>query len=443
MAAAGFPVPAHRPIRHLTDLLRFGEAHGWPVVAKAARGGYDGRGVWVVDGAGGGARPAGEHRPAWNLLVEAWVPIEREIAVLVARRPAGETVVYPVVETVQRDGICHELLAPAPVSPAIAERAGELAPAVAEAIGVVGVMALELFVTGDQVLINEIAARPHNSGHYSIEGCVTSQFEQHLRAVLDWPLGATELTAPAVATVNVLGGPDGERPTDATAGGAGDARRPRPSLRQGRAARSQARARHRAGPDIAEARQRAARAAAALTGATCREDGAMSEQADAAGRRGHGQRLGPAGDAGGGRGAGRVRRPLRGAHPLGPPHARRDARLRPRGRRPRSAGDHRRRRRGGAPAGDARGGDAAAGDRRPGAVATPLAGIDALLSIAQMPAGVPVATVAIGGARNAGLLAVRILATADPALRAAMERFQAELADKVRAKDAAVRAQFA
>jgi 5-(carboxyamino)imidazole ribonucleotide synthase len=211
MAAAGFPVPAFRPIPDVADLLCFGEAQGWPVVAKAARGGYDGRGVWVVDGPEA-ARDLMASTVGAELLAESWVAIEREIAVLVARRPAGEIVVYPVVETVQRDGICHELLAPAPVPPAIAGRAGELARRMAKEIDLVGVMALELFVTGDQVLINEIAARPHNSGHYSIEGCVTSQFEQHLRAVLDWPLGATTLTAPAVATVNVLGGPDGHDP---------------------------------------------------------------------------------------------------------------------------------------------------------------------------------------------------------------------------------------
>ncbi len=110
-----------------------------------------------------------------------------------------------MVETVQRDGICHELLAPAPLSPALAGEARDLGLAVAEACGVTGILAVELFVAGGRLLVNELAARPHNSGHFSIEGSITSQFENHLRAVLDWPLGDPSLAAPAVATVNILG----------------------------------------------------------------------------------------------------------------------------------------------------------------------------------------------------------------------------------------------
>jgi 5-(carboxyamino)imidazole ribonucleotide synthase len=139
------------------------------------------------------------------LLVEQWVRIEREVAVLVARRPGGAPVVYPVVETVQVDGICHELHAPAPLPPALAAAAGGLGRGIAEALGVTGILAVELFLTEGRLLVNELAARPHNSGHFSIEGCGTSQFENHLRAVLDWPLGDPALAAPAVATVNVLG----------------------------------------------------------------------------------------------------------------------------------------------------------------------------------------------------------------------------------------------
>lgn len=205
-AALGFPVPAHRPVAGLDDLLRFGDAHGWPVVAKAGRGGYDGRGVWVLaDPAAARAVVPDLVAGGVALLAEAWVPIEREVAALVARRPNGETAVYPVVETVQRDGICHELLLPAPIPDALAAGAQALAVAVAEAVGAVGIMALELFVSGGRLLVNEIAARPHNSGHVTIEGCVTSQFEQHLRAVLDWPLGPTGRAAPCAATVNVVG----------------------------------------------------------------------------------------------------------------------------------------------------------------------------------------------------------------------------------------------
>lgn len=209
----GFPVPEFRPIRHLEDLVDFANDYGWPIVAKARRGGYDGRGVWILDGSAA-ARDLIAHTDAAGieLLVEEWVPIECEIAVLVARRVSGEAVVYPAVETIQRNGICHELLVPARVAADVAAAARELALGVADAVGAIGVMALELFVSDGRLLVNEIAARPHNSGHYSIEGCVTSQFEQHLRAVLDWPLGAVDLVAPAVATVNVLGGADGSNP---------------------------------------------------------------------------------------------------------------------------------------------------------------------------------------------------------------------------------------
>jgi 5-(carboxyamino)imidazole ribonucleotide synthase len=206
------------------------------------------------------------------LLAEAWVPIAREIAVLVARRPAGETAVYPVVETVQRDGICHEVLVPAPIPPELAKRATDLAGRLAETIGLVGVMALELFVTGGDLLVNEIAVRPHNSGHFSIEGCVTSQFEQHLRAVLDWPLGATTLIAPAVATANVLGPPDGTDPAPRL-----PAALAIPGAHvhlYGKTARPGRKLGHvtALGPSLAEARERAARAAAPLTGAAARED---------------------------------------------------------------------------------------------------------------------------------------------------------------------------
>jgi 5-(carboxyamino)imidazole ribonucleotide synthase len=214
-ARHGFPVPTNRPVDTPDEVAAFGAEAGWPVVLKAAQGGYDGRGVWVLD--------AADHaralvpilaKEAGPLLAEQWVAIEREIAVLVARRPSGQMVTYPVVETVQRDGICHQLRVPAPISDELASRARRLASDVAEAVGAVGIMALELFVTGGELIVNEIAVRPHNSGHFSIEGAVTSQFEQHLRAVLDWPLGETALTAPAVVTVNLLGGIDGRDPRE-------------------------------------------------------------------------------------------------------------------------------------------------------------------------------------------------------------------------------------
>lgn len=215
LAAHGFPVPPFRRVTTGDDLAAFAHEHGWPVVAKAVRGGYDGRGVWVLADEPAAAAFAAEHdltrRP---YLVEGFVPIERELAILVARRPNGESAVYPLVETLQLGGICREVLAPAPNASALAEQARTLATGIAEASGVVGILAVELFQTQGRLIVNELAARPHNSGHYTIEGCVTSQFEQHLRAVLDWPLGRTDLLAPAVATVNVLGAPAGTDPLD-------------------------------------------------------------------------------------------------------------------------------------------------------------------------------------------------------------------------------------
>ena len=143
------------------------------------------------------------------LLVEELVPFRRELAQLVARRPSGEIAAWPVVETVQRDGVCAEVLAPAPgAAGRVAAVAADIAHRVADGLGVTGVLAVELFETTDgRVLVNELAMRPHNSGHWSIEGAVTSQFEQHLRAVLDLPLGSTETRADWSVMVNILGGP--------------------------------------------------------------------------------------------------------------------------------------------------------------------------------------------------------------------------------------------
>jgi len=180
---------------------------GWPVVAKAVRGGYDGRGVWMLDGPEAAAELVAT---GTELIVEERVPLRRELAALVARSPFGQVAAYPVVETVQRDGICVEVLAPAPgLSEALAVEAQQLAIDLANALGVVGLLAVELFETASGIVVNELAMRPHNSGHWSIEGARTSQFEQHLRAVLDYPMGETTLTAPVVVMANVLGGEPG------------------------------------------------------------------------------------------------------------------------------------------------------------------------------------------------------------------------------------------
>jgi 5-(carboxyamino)imidazole ribonucleotide synthase len=187
----------------------FAAVHGWPVVVKTARGGYDGHGVWMVaDRSQVPAIPA-----EVPMLLEERVPLVRELAAVVARSPFGQAAAWPVVETVQRDGICVEVIAPAQgLPPARAAAAGELALRIAGDLGVVGVLAVELFEVApseaapDGLMVNELAMRPHNSGHWSQDGSVTSQFEQHLRSVLDYPLGATTLTAPVTVMANVLGG---------------------------------------------------------------------------------------------------------------------------------------------------------------------------------------------------------------------------------------------
>jgi len=209
--AAGLPIPAYAAVSSSDEIEAFAATHGWPVVAKAQRDGYDGRGVWVLESRAEAERLVAE--AASNgvaLLVEAFVPIEHELAGLIARRAGGAFELYPIVETVQRDGICHEVIAPAVIPYAIRARAEELTVAVAEAADVVGNMALELFLVDDELLINEIATRPHNSGHFSIEACGTSQFENHLRAILDWPLGSSAMRAPWAVMANLLGRGDGD-----------------------------------------------------------------------------------------------------------------------------------------------------------------------------------------------------------------------------------------
>jgi 5-(carboxyamino)imidazole ribonucleotide synthase len=192
------------------DVEALGRELGWPLVLKTARGGYDGRGVFVVaDEPSAAAKVAEIQASGIELLVEEAAEIRRELAALVARRPGGECVVWPVVETAQLDGVCREVLLPGQISSEVADEAAALAQRIAEAIGLVGVMAVELFETPEGLLVNELALRPHNSGHWSQDGAVSSQFENHLRAVLDLPLGSTAMTAAAVAMVNVFGGPDG------------------------------------------------------------------------------------------------------------------------------------------------------------------------------------------------------------------------------------------
>jgi 5-(carboxyamino)imidazole ribonucleotide synthase len=208
LAELGVDCPRFRRATELRDITDFSERFRWPVVLKATRGGYDGKGVWVC---GSAAEAAGVLGHGIDLIVEEHVAFDAELAALVARSPFGQGAAYPVVRTVQRDGICREVLAPAPgLDPGLAAAAQSLALRIAGELGVTGLLAVELFLAGGRLLVNELAMRPHNCGHWTIEGSRTSQFEQHLRAVLDLPLGATQMAAPHAVMVNVLGGTEGD-----------------------------------------------------------------------------------------------------------------------------------------------------------------------------------------------------------------------------------------
>lgn len=219
LASAGLPVPAFSVLRSLNGdrassgdatIEAFADEHGWPLMLKATRGGYDGKGVWPVASiaeADRVRRQAAEH--GTPLMVEEHVDITTELAVLVARRPSGEVRSWPAAETEQADGVCKEVVVPGSLDPVAARDAEEIARRVATMADVVGVLAVELFWSNGALMVNEIAARPHNSGHWTMEGAVTSQFENHLRGVLDLPLGSTERTATCIATVNVFGDDEG------------------------------------------------------------------------------------------------------------------------------------------------------------------------------------------------------------------------------------------
>jgi 5-(carboxyamino)imidazole ribonucleotide synthase len=215
LRSLGVPVPRFAPVSAVSSVAKFAAGSAgrpWPVVLKAVSGGYDGKGVWVAGSEAEAAvivESAAAHRI--TLLAEELVPFRRELAAQVARSPSGQGAAYPVVETVQKDGICREVIAPAPgLSPALAVEAQELALRISSALDVVGLLAVELFETSAGLLVNELAMRPHNSGHWTMDGARTSQFEQHLRAVLDLPLGAPGCVAPGgfVVMANLLGGTD-------------------------------------------------------------------------------------------------------------------------------------------------------------------------------------------------------------------------------------------
>ncbi len=206
----GLPNPAWAAVASVEEITAFGEATGWPVVLKMPRGGYDGKGVAFLRTASDAADFGGWFDAMSPLLVEEAVDFSRELSALVARTPSGAALAWPVAESIQVAGVCDEVIAPAPGLPADVEAAAEAAAlTIAAELGVTGVMAAELFETPGRApgyLINELAMRPHNTGHWTMDGAVTGQFEQHLRAVLDLPLGATAALGDIVAMKNILGG---------------------------------------------------------------------------------------------------------------------------------------------------------------------------------------------------------------------------------------------
>jgi 5-(carboxyamino)imidazole ribonucleotide synthase len=208
LAELGVPVPRFAAVAAPGDAADFARAVGGPVVIKTIRGGYDGRGVVTADGAEEAQRiAAGYLDDGVPILAEERVVMRRELSALVARSAFGQGAAWPVVETVQRDGICVEVIAPAPgLADDVGAAAQRLGLHLAGELGVIGVLAVELFEsTAGGLLVNELAMRPHNSGHWTMDGAVTSQFEQHLRAVLDYPLGDTATRAPVTVMANVLG----------------------------------------------------------------------------------------------------------------------------------------------------------------------------------------------------------------------------------------------
>ncbi len=195
---SSFPSPAWKVVTTTADIDRY------PLIAKAISGGYDGRGVWKINS----QDELGEVlKTTPQLLIEEFISFDTEIAVMVARSPHGQATSWTPTETVQEDGICTMTISPAQnISTELAEKAQKIALDIAQEVGVVGVMAVEMFVKGEHLYINELAMRPHNSGHWTIDGSVTSQFEQHLRAILDLPLGDPSMTADIAVMGNILGG---------------------------------------------------------------------------------------------------------------------------------------------------------------------------------------------------------------------------------------------
>jgi 5-(carboxyamino)imidazole ribonucleotide synthase len=215
VADEGIPLPPFFDTPTRQEVLRAAQRLGWPVVLKKRRNGYDGKGNATL-------KSPADLDGAWlaldgdrnSLFVEGWFSFQRELAVMITRSAVGEIVTYPVVETIQHDHICHVVKAPAAIPPDLAAHAATLAQRAVTAVGGVGTFGVEMFLAQDGTLaVNELAPRVHNSGHYTIEACDCSQFENHVRAVFGWPLGSTRLRAPAAVMINLLGrGPGPGRP---------------------------------------------------------------------------------------------------------------------------------------------------------------------------------------------------------------------------------------
>ncbi|SCG04365.1 phosphoribosylaminoimidazole carboxylase, PurK protein/phosphoribosylaminoimidazole carboxylase, PurE protein, partial [Streptomyces sp. Ncost-T6T-2b] len=431
LAEIGAPCPRNRIVSDPADAAAFAEeVGGFPVILKTVRGGYDGKGVWVVRSEADAADP---FRAGVPVLAEEKVDFVRELAANIVRSPHGQAVAYPVVESIQVDGVCDTVIAPAPeLDETLAGEAQQLALRIAAELDVVGHLAVELFETRDgRILVNELAMRPHNSGHWTQDGAITSQFANHVRAVLDLPLGDPRPPRPLDGHVQRPG-----RRLPGHVPGLPALHGPRPAaqdphVRQGREARPQGRPRQhlrrrsggRAGarpargrlPARNDHRMTSPSAPAPVIGIVMGSDSdwpvmeaaakALDEfeipyEVDVVSAHRMPREMIAYGEEAAGRGLKAIIAGAGGAAHL------------------------------------------------PGMLAsvTPLPvigvpvplkyldGMDSLLSIVQMPAGVPVATVSVGGARNAGLLAARILAASDPALQERMGEFLQELNDQATEK---------
>lgn len=268
LSALGLPCPAYRVVADVAELVAFADEQGWPVIAKTSRGGYDGHGVWKVESAAEAAEPFAGLGPGIQIVAEEFVDFERELSAIVVRSPSGQAVAYPVSESVQRNGVCVETVTPAPGLDAEQAVAAELlALTIAHELEVVGLLAVELMQRQDgSVVVNELAMRPHNTGHWTLGGAHTSQFDNHLRAVLDLPLGDPGTRAPWTVMANVLGGAVDDLPSALLHCYARD-RRLRVQL-YGKSVRPGRKVGHVTtyGDDLASTRKRARHAAAYLMG---------------------------------------------------------------------------------------------------------------------------------------------------------------------------------